>query len=615
MTGSVEETAGETPGEEISQAFIDSLPVGVIHWDRRRDPVYRYNAVARQNMGIAPGVPFPSRGSAMSGMVEPYRTRVAEAIRRGAPFDGRVTVTSPSGEVRHLRLRTRGDRERGWAITSLAPDDGTEDGETDAEESPRHPRFAPLFEHSRVAMLLVDPTGLILTANEAAARLLGRSSVRELLPHRLEFRHLIPDDALRDGLFADLREHGYVAGREVPLTRADGSLAWVRLDLAVNEADGLIEVVATDIGLEREHRIALGESERRYRGIFEGAVVGVVQLTIGGGILAANRYSARTFGYDTVEGFLARASREVPDAMAAFDAEIERLRAGMQDDGARESRIEAADGAERWIRVRSHIDAATGTVNVFLADITSERQAEAERERALRELELQATERRQLVRRLLQVGEDERRLVAHEIHDGPVQLLAGALMFLTSAQQEQERGRDALAEDYIERGATYLRTALAEIRRVMAHLRPAVLDDLGLLSAIHNTAEASLEPYRMRVRVDQLGEAAALDASTEMVLFRVAQEATTNAGKHSGGREVAITIDYREADHVVLTVEDDGKGFDTEATFAAADGHHLGLLGLRERVYLVDGGFAIRSTGEGTRITVQVPRRNVPSEE
>src|SRR5690606_4913795 len=117
---------------------------------------------------------------------------------QGQSLDARVTVATPAGEVRQLDLRIRGNRECGWVITSLVAS-GAEahDPAADGEEPPHLPRFAPLFEHSRVAMLLVDPTGLILTANEAAARLLGRPSVRELLPHRLEFRDLIPDDALR----------------------------------------------------------------------------------------------------------------------------------------------------------------------------------------------------------------------------------------------------------------------------------------------------------------------------------------------------------------------------------------------------------------------------------
>src|SRR3546814_3211249 len=96
-----------------------------------------------------------------------------------------------------------------------------------------------------------------------------------------------------------------------------------------------------------------------------------------------------------------------------------------------------------------------------------------------------------------------------------------------------------------------------------------------------------------------------------MVRFRVAQEATTNAAKHSEGHEVRILVDHRDPEGLTLTVMDDGKGFDLEAAFAEAAGHHLGLLGLQERVYLVGGSFTIESRpAHGTRIAVTVPRRS-----
>ncbi|MCB9490810.1 MAG: PAS domain-containing protein [Dehalococcoidia bacterium] len=585
------------------QALIDSLPVGILHWDRRRTPFYVSNRAMRELMGAPADGPFPVRGSGISGMVEADRDRIADALRRGEAFEGVVTTSTPGGTKRQLHLRVQGTADLGWSRATPAESDA----HAPIEQSARRERFAPLFEHSLVAMFLLDPGGLVLTANPAAARLLGRDSVSELLSRRFDVGQFLPDERLRAALLAELRTRGFVAGREVPLTRADGSQAWVRLDLAVNPDDGFIEMVATDIDEERAATGALRDSERRYRGIFENAVVGVIQMTRDCEILTANRYAARLFGYESVEAFAERWRGEHASTCDEF-----RQRMATLDASTRESVSEhelLGGTAIRWVRVLQHLDVEAGTVDAFVVDITAEKEAQAERERLIRELGLRATERRQLVRRLLSAGEEERREVAHEIHDGPVQLLAGSLMFLTSAQQEREQQRIETADDYVERGTTYLRTALVELRRVMAHLRPAVLDDLGLTSAIASAGEAALAPYGMSLRVEELGAPGGLDSATEMVLFRVAQEGTTNAGKHSHGAHVGITLDYRDPERLRLVVSDDGEGFDSESAFASADGHHLGLLGLKERVDLVGGTFGIESSPEhGTTITVDVPR-------
>lgn len=584
------------------QALLDSLPTGILHWDRRRSPFYVSNRAMRELMGAPADGPFPVRGSGFGGMVEADRNRIAEALRRGDAFDGVVTTATPGGTKRELHLRVQGNADLGWSLATLASE-----APARFEQSVRRERFTPLFEHSLVAMFLLDHTGLVLTANPAAAKLLGRASVTELLSHRFDVRQFMPDDALRTALLDELGERGFVAGREVPLTRTDGSEAWVRLDLAVNPDDGFIEMVATDIDEERAATEALRDSERRYRGIFENAVVGVIQMTPECEILTANRYAARLFGYQSVEA-LARGWRgEHPTTCDELRQRIAELGAGQQE-SVSEHDVHSTGGTTRWVRVLQHLDVEAGIVDAFVVDITAQREAQAERERLIRELGLRATERRQLVRRLLSAGEEERRQVAHEIHDGPVQLLAGSLMFLTSAQQEREQKRTETADDYVERGTTYLRTALVELRRVMAHLRPAVLDDLGLTSAITSAGEAALAPYRMRVRVEELGAPGPLDAATEMVLFRVAQEATTNAGKHSHGTHVGVTLDYSDPERLRLVVSDDGEGFDSEAAFTSADGHHLGLLGLKERVDLVGGSFRIESSARGTAITVDVPR-------
>src|SRR3546814_8566278 len=91
----------------------------------------------------------------------------------------------------------------------------------DPPASVTSPRFSPLFEHSPVAMFLLDPSGLVLTTNLAGARILGRESIPDLLGHRFDVQDFITDPGIREPLFEELHRDGHVTGREVPLTRSE----------------------------------------------------------------------------------------------------------------------------------------------------------------------------------------------------------------------------------------------------------------------------------------------------------------------------------------------------------------------------------------------------------
>ncbi|MGE3961702.1 MAG: ATP-binding protein [Dehalococcoidia bacterium] len=352
-----------------------------------------------------------------------------------------------------------------------------------------------------------------------------------------------------------------------------------------------------------------------HRAILEGAPVGILRLARDGTVLLANNRAATLLGEASLEALVARWPREHGEFAAGLHARIDDLLAGSARESTAVHERPHADRASCWLRLTLARSEDADAVDVFIADVTPEQETAGERDRVISDLHRRAEERGELARRLLLVGEEERRRVAHDIHDGPAQLLAGSLMFLTSSRQERERGRHDVAEDYLDRGTDYLRTALADLRGVMASLRPAVLDDLGLASAISSAGEAALLPAGMRLNMHQLGEARTVDQSTEIVLYRIAQETIANAGQHSGAGVVDVVLDYRDPARITLVVGDDGDGSDPALPDAereeteAAEGYRLGLLGLQERVELVGGTFElVSSPGGGTRITVSVPR-------
>jgi signal transduction histidine kinase len=217
-----------------------------------------------------------------------------------------------------------------------------------------------------------------------------------------------------------------------------------------------------------------------------------------------------------------------------------------------------------------------------------------------------------LVRRLQVAQEEERRRVAYEIHDGLAQVAASAHQHLQTFADyhapESESGREAL-----QRTVELVQRTVREARRLIAGLRPTVLDDFGLAQALRLEVEA-LHGEGWQVSYDEDIGDQRLPSPVETALFRVAQEALTNIRKHAGRARVAVTLEHHAAS-VRLEVRDWGRGFDAASQRERPrPGERVGLLGMQERVALLQGRFAvIGRPGEGTQVIAEVPLAQQPA--
>jgi two-component system sensor histidine kinase UhpB len=214
---------------------------------------------------------------------------------------------------------------------------------------------------------------------------------------------------------------------------------------------------------------------------------------------------------------------------------------------------------------------------------------------------------RYITGRAIDAQEEERKRIARSLHDETGQ----ALLSLMLSLERLEKQIPAEQTEVLDRLASTRQLAsdsLADLRRIIRDLRPAVLDDLGLLSAIRWYAQSNLEGAGMQVEINAPQELPPLPAEQSTTLFRVAQEAINNVVRHSQAKKALITLDCLE-DEIRLSIEDDGVGFQ-------ADGYpgesirlrQWGLAGIQERVNLVNGRFQLDSTsGRGTRLRVSVP--------
>jgi signal transduction histidine kinase len=230
-------------------------------------------------------------------------------------------------------------------------------------------------------------------------------------------------------------------------------------------------------------------------------------------------------------------------------------------------------------------------------------------ERRIREqrvVDLAKTEALQrLSARLVHAQEEERRTIARELHDEVGQAFTAIKLELSVA--ERALGQNAGAIRALDDVRAIADRALQGVRDLSHLLHPALLDDIGLLPALERQLQQFSRRTGIRTELLQDGMDVRLASDAELCLYRVAQEALTNIGRHAEASSCRIYLE-RMSSTVVMTVEDDGKGFPAAAGGGNLEERGLGLLSIRERVTDLDGRFRVDSApGRGTRLTVELP--------
>jgi len=340
---------------------------------------------------------------------------------------------------------------------------------------------------------------------------------------------------------------------------------------------GQMEHERAELAREREQL-----AQARYRALFEANSSPILVVTADGAVVEANPAAEDLFGplpgrrLDEVlgtgppEGAVAAGSRSPDDGVVP---------------------VALPTGERRELRVRTApvlAERGEELVQVVLEDLTEERAARA-RVRQFGDL-------------VLRVQEDERRRIARELHDDPLQLL----IYLTRRLEQVAREPDVpprVAEslDAARREALGL---VDRLRAIAAGLRPPALDELGLLPAIEGLVGEVEEGSGLEVRLVSGGSIGRLPPPVELAAYRIAQEALSNVVRHAGASHAVVEVALVGRE-LRISVRDDGRGFDPSS---APGGGHLGLLGMRERAELLGGWLAVRSApGAGTTVEATLP--------
>jgi signal transduction histidine kinase len=202
--------------------------------------------------------------------------------------------------------------------------------------------------------------------------------------------------------------------------------------------------------------------------------------------------------------------------------------------------------------------------------------------------------------RMVAAQEEERRSISRELHDEIGQTLSAVLVDAANLANRIPPD-DAVAQRYLESIRTLADSSVNSIRNIALLLRPSMLDDLGLIPALEWQAREVSRRSGIKVKVTDENVPESLPDAVRTGIYRIVQEALHNIARHSGAKNANITVRH-EQDSIVLSVEDDGSGFDPKRT------RGLGLVGMEERVKQLGGRMDVQSSpGKGTRLRVTLP--------
>jgi PAS domain S-box-containing protein len=345
---------------------------------------------------------------------------------------------------------------------------------------------------------------------------------------------------------------------------------------------------------------ALSDSEERYRALYEDNPSMYFTIDAESKILSVNQFGAEQLGYTAQElvgqsvlkvihiedenVFLTNLTKCLKNPRQVFQWEFRKVR---------------KDGSLLWVRgVTRTVHDADGSAVVFIVcdDITGRKHAE---EKLLNSRE----QLRALSARLQLVREEERTMIAREIHDELGQALTGLKMDLSWLARRLTEKQNSLL-NRITSMLKLVDKAIQTVREISAELRPGVLDDFGLTAAIEWQTKQFQTKTGISYNFTSGPKNIILDKERSTAIFRIFQEALTNVVRHANATRINISL-KEKADNIILTVRDNGEGI-KESEISNANS--LGLLGMRERAILLGGVIKISAApGKGTKVTLRIP--------
>ncbi|MCJ7579523.1 MAG: PAS domain S-box protein [Candidatus Aminicenantes bacterium] len=472
-------------------------------------------------------------------------------------------------------------------------------------------KYREIMNFSPNGLLKISMKGVILECNKSFLKFSGLSKDQVINKHLTKLSTLREKDIpgyikiLTSILIGKLKEP-----IEFIWVHRNKSIRWSKAHFRILRSAGgekSILISLTDITKKKQLEDKIKESEKQYRDLVEKAGIAILIDDINGHIRYCNHKLANLFGY-SIENMKKLSIRSV-----VHSDDVERVMKfhGNRVQGKKSpSRYEfkgiRKDGSSVFVEVDAvalkENENFTGSRS-YMWDITKRKQAEEKAQQHQEELQ-------KLTAQLFTIQEDERKWISQELHDDIGQALTMLKLNLFSLKDLVDREQTEKIKARLEEFDLSCEKILNSVHEMTLDLRPHMLDDLGLLPTLRwylnrISKQANVEPH-----IKSVNWKVPLIPEMEVAIFRIIQEAITNVAKHAMAQNVFIHL--KQIKHTVdISIEDDGQGFDVkkikDLRFQA---HGVGLLGMRERISLLQGIFQVDSApGKGTRISASLPLR------
>lgn len=480
-------------------------------------------------------------------------------------------------------------------------------------------RFEDVIESAPDAMFLLDQSGKILLVNAMAEmlyeypkeELVGMNIAGNLFPERYRDQQ----ERYFQEFFANPTFNQSSFGLDLYGIRKDGSEFPMEVDfsrLATTEGYW-VAINVRDISERKAVEAALKEREETYRVLFENAGDAIFLTSLEGKILKANQKASELLGFEhgeleTLEIYNLTIPEELDDVQKNIDELLQgkRLRPYIRHYLKKSGEVLTTEN--NTVLVTGSDDKPKFFQNIS-RDITERIEAEQAQMRLLEEIRLSNEQMRNLALRLEEVQEQERQELATVLHDRVGQNLTGLNLNIKILQNQINGNVGPEIHKRLADSLKMVEETTQKIRDVMADLNPPILDEYGLMAALKWYSSDFANRTGIATKVSGNTTDIELDASVQMVLFRLVQESLNNAAKHAQAKKISIRV-RSDPGLVTVIVKDDGVGFDPEVRERSTIEPHWGLLSMQQRASSIGADLMINSApGEGTEVSIKV-RRN-----